>query len=61
MGHSAGSPEREIHSNTGLHKKDLKISNKQPHPISTRTTGTTPNKAWTDQRDKYNHDQSRIN
>ena len=29
MGHSKGSPEREVHSNTGLPKKDINISNKQ--------------------------------
>ena len=40
-GHSEGSPEREIHSYTGLHKKNRNISNKQPNPISTRTGGTT--------------------
>ena len=27
MGHGEGSPEREVHSNTGLPKKDRKISN----------------------------------
>ena len=35
MGHSEGSPEREDPSNTGPHKKDRKISNKQPNPTST--------------------------
>ena len=45
MGHSKGSPEREVHSNTALHKKDRDILNKQPNPISTITTGTTTNKA----------------
>ena len=38
---TAGSPEREVHSNIGLPKKDRNISNKQPNPISTRTGGTT--------------------
>ena len=41
MGYSKGSPEREIHSDTGLPKKDRNISNKQPNPASTRTAGTT--------------------
>ena len=41
MGHSEGSPEREVHSNTGLTKKDRKISNKQPNPTIARTRGTT--------------------
>ena len=37
MGHSEGSPEREIHSDTGLPIKDRNISNKQPDPAPTRT------------------------
>ena len=41
MGHSKGSPEREIHSDTGLPKKNRNISNKQPNPTPTRTRGTT--------------------
>ena len=41
MGHSEGSPEREVHSDTGLPKKDRNISNKQPNPMPTRTRGTT--------------------
>ena len=40
-GYREGSPEREVHSNTGLSKEDRKISNKQPNPTSTRTRGTT--------------------
>ena len=40
-GHSEGSPEREVHSDTGLPKKDRNISNKQPNPMPTRTGGTT--------------------
>ena len=39
-GHNKGSPEREVHSNTGLSKKDRNISNKQPNPMPTRTGGT---------------------
>ena len=45
MGHTEGSPEKEIHSNTGLPKEDTKVSNKQPNPTSTRTRGTTTNNA----------------
>ena len=45
MGHSEGSPEREVHSNTGLPKKDRNISNKQPNLTSTTTGGTTTNTA----------------
>ena len=41
MGHSKGSPEREVHSNTGLPKKNRNISNKQPNPTPTRTRVTT--------------------
>ena len=59
MRHRKGSPEREVHSNTGLPKKNRNISNKQPNPTPTRTQGTTK----TTQR-KYkegnNQDQSRI-
>ena len=32
---------REVHSNTGLRKKDGHISNKQPNPMPTRTRVTT--------------------
>ena len=46
MGHSEGSPEREVHSNTGLPKKDRNISNKQPNPTHVRTQGTTTKTAW---------------
>ena len=41
MGHSEGSPEREVHNDTGLPKKDRNISNKQPYPTPIRTRGTT--------------------
>ena len=45
LGHNKGSPEREVHRNISLPKEDRKISNKQPNPTSTRTGGTTTNKA----------------
>ena len=45
MGHSKGSPEREVHSNIGLLKKCRNISNKLPNPTATRTEETTTNKA----------------
>ena len=48
MWHSTGSPEREVHSNTGLLKKYRNISNEQPNPISIRTGGTETNKAQTE-------------
>ena len=60
MGHRKGSPEREIHSNTGLPKVDRKISNKYPNPTSKITTGTTTNKAHSEQKEGNNQDQSRI-
>ena len=40
MGHSKGSPEREVQSDTGLPKKDRNISNKQLDPTPTGTQGT---------------------
>ena len=36
MRHGKGSPQREIHSITGLPKKDRNISNEQPNPTSTQ-------------------------
>ena len=39
MGHSKGSLESEVHSNTGLPKKNRNISNKEPNPTPTRTQG----------------------
>ena len=41
MGQSEGSPEREVHSNTGLPKKNRNSSNKKSKHTSTRTQGTT--------------------
>ena len=35
-GHSKGSPEWEVHSDTGLPKKNRNSSNKQPNHTSTR-------------------------
>ena len=40
MGHSEGSHEREVHSDTGLPKQNRNISNEQPNTTSTRTRGT---------------------
>ena len=37
MGHSKSSPEREVHSITGLSQETRKISNKQPNPTPKRT------------------------
>ena len=49
MGNSEGIPTREVHSSTGLPKKDRKISNKQPNPM--RTGETTTNKAQNEQKE----------
>ena len=43
MGHSKGSPEREVHSEQAHLKKDRNISNKQPHHTPTRNQRTTTN------------------
>ena len=40
MGQTKGSPEREVHSHTGLPKKNRNLSNKQPNHTPTRTRGT---------------------
>ena len=40
MGHSKGSPKREVHSDTGLPKKKKNKSNKQSKPTSKRTGRT---------------------
>ena len=60
MGHSEGSPEKEVLSNTDLPKNDTNISNKQPNPTSIRTGRTITNKAKNDQKEGNNQDKSRI-
>ena len=45
MGHSADSPEKEVHSDTGLPKKDRNISSKQPNTTTRTTGGTSTNKS----------------
>ena len=66
MGHIKGSPEREVHSNTGLpkvsylFKKDRNISNKQPNATAKRTQGTTTKTTPGKQKEGNNQDQSRI-
>ena len=60
MGHREGSPQREVHSKTGLPKKDRNISNKQPNPKSTRTRRTTTNKGQSKQKEGNNQDQNII-
>ena len=60
MGHSEGSPKREVHNDTGLPKKDRNISNKQPNPTPTRTRGTTTKTTQRKYKEGNNQDQSRI-
>ena len=60
MGHSEGSLEREVHSNTGLPKKNRNISNKQFNPIPTRTQGIKTKTTQSKYKEGNNHDQSRI-
>ena len=47
MGHIEGSLGMEVHSNTGIPKKDRNISNKQPKGAPSRTGVTTIKKAQT--------------
>ena len=61
MGHSKGSPEREVHSNTGLPKKDRNISNKQPNPTSSRTRGTTKTKPRASRRKEITKIRAELN
>ena len=60
MGHNKGSPKREIHSDTGLPKKDRNISNKQPNPTQTRPWATTTKTTQSKKKEGNNHDQSRV-
>ena len=59
MGHSKGSPQREVHSDTGLPKKSRNISNKQPNLTPKRTQGTTKT-TKSKYKEGNNQDQSRI-
>ena len=58
--HSKGSPEREVHNNTGLPKKNRNISNKQPNPTPTSTRGTTTKTAQSKQKEGNKQDLSRV-
>ena len=60
MTHHKVSLQREVHSNSGLPKKDRNISNKQSNLLPTRTGGTTTNKPQSKQKEGNNHDQSKI-
>ena len=60
MGHNKGSPEREVHSNTGLPKKNRDISNKQPNHTPTKTHGTTTKTTQSKQKEGNKKDQRRM-
>ena len=60
MGHSKGSPEREVHSNIDLPKTNRTISNKQHNATPTRTPGTKTKTAQSKQKEENYQDQSRI-
>ena len=60
MGPSKGSPEREVHSDTGQPKKNRNISNKQPNPTPTSTQGTTTKTTQSKYKAGNNQDHSRI-
>ena len=50
----------EVHSDTGLPKKDRNTSNKQPNPTPTRTGGTTTKTTQSKYKEGNNQDHSRI-
>ena len=55
-----GSPEREVHSDTVLPKKNTNISNKQSKHTATRTRGTATKTNQIRYKEGNNQDQSRI-
>ena len=60
MGHSKGSSEREVYTDTGLSEKNRNSSNKQPNLTPTRTPGTTTKTTQSKYKEGNNQDQSRI-
>ena len=60
IGHSKDSPEKEVHKDKGLAKKNRNISNKQPNPTLTKTRGTTTKRTQSKYKEGNNQDQSRI-
>ena len=60
MGQREGRHEKEVHSDTGLSKKNRNISNKQPNPTPTRTWGTTTKTTHSKYKEGNNQDQSKI-
>ena len=61
MGHSKDSPEREVHSNTGLPKSDRHISNKQPNHTPIRTQGSTTKTAQKKQKEEITQIRGELN
>ena len=59
MGHIEDNPEREIHSNIAIPKKQRNTSDKQNNLTSGRTGGTTTNKAQSEYKEGNNQDQRR--
>ena len=60
MGNSKSSPEREVHNDKGLPKKNRNISNKQPNPTTTRTQGVTTKTTQNKYKEGNNQDKSKI-
>ena len=60
MGHSKGRPEREVHDNTGLPKKNRNTSNKQPTCKLTTTQEITTKTTQSKYKEGNHQDQSRI-
>ena len=61
MGHNKGSPEREVHSNSHLLKKDRNISNKQPNTTSTRMEEKQQTKPKVSRRKKITKIRTELN
>ena len=61
MGHSKGSPEREVYSNTGLPKKNGNISNTQPNSTPSTTQGTTTKTTQTNRRKQKTKIRAELN
>ena len=59
-GTQLGSPQREVHSDTDLPKKNRNISNEQPNARPTRIRGTTTMSTQSKYKEGNNQYQSRI-
>ena len=60
LGHSQGSPETKVHSDTGLPKTDRNISNKKPNPTPITTGGITTKTVQSKSKEANKQDHSRI-